>query len=343
MRFLILAMFTTSAMANQELVNLLADDLRFKSCQISLKYDGYAKDYEILVDRDCPSGQCSIRLLGGYIKVNSKETKSGLKTVKNSLAITYDGAIASLEVVEFHEWRGSFSIPSPWSVFGGSGPSWQVGVIKKVLKMQIDVTSGEVKELEAYRKAYRKAGIIGTPRNLLLSHRKKKWVDCQSPAPGLRDTLASVLWERAPINEWPMTPVRLTDSEKADLEETLLGLMPSENTDDYTQTLGRFRGPLHYAAYHGLTNFARQLIYILVGLGNYRALNQKDSFGETPLYHAVAQGQLAMVELLLATKGIDVAISGREGTPKELALLRVKENCPADKSCAVAKKTAALC
>ena len=337
---LVVAMFATRVLAsNPELENLFADDLRYKSCQISLQTDD--DGYDIYVRRDCPSGNCSSRFLGGHINVNSQETQSGWKTVKNSLRIANEGAVVSLEVVEFNEWRGSSPL-SGWSVFGG-GRSWQVGVIKKVLEMQIDTASGEVKKFAAYRKAYRKTGIFGSLRNLALSHLRKTWVDCESPAPKLRATLIGTLWQRAPIRDWPQTPEYLTASEKADLEETLLGLMPSPNPDDYTQSWADFRTPLHFAAYHGLEKFARQLIYALVGSAGSRALNRRDAWGETPLYYAVAQEQLALVELLLASKGIDTTITGREGTPKELAMLRVEEKCVDDsESCVVAKKIAEL-
>ena len=329
--------FATGVVGSPALEELFADDLRFKSCQISLQPDD--DGYEIYVRRDCPSSRCSQRLLGGHINVNSRETRSGWKTVQNSLTITNEGAIVSLEVVEFSEWIGSPPL-SGWSVFGG-GPSWQVGVIKKILTMQIDTIDGEVKEFEAYRKAYRKPGIFGTPRNLLLSHLKKTWVDCQTPAPKLPETLIGTLWQRAPINDWPLTPVSLTASEKADLEETLLGLIPSPDPDDYTQSWSDFRTPLHFAAYHGLAKFARQLIYL--SSADYDLLNRKDSWGETPLYYAVAQGQLAIVELLLVSKGIDVTIAGREGTPKELAMLRVEEKCVDNsESCVIAKKIVEL-
>ena len=331
--------FATSVVGSPVLEELFTDNLRFKSCQISLRTDD--DGYEIHVRRDCPSGRCSQRLLGGHINVNSQEIRSGWKTVKNSLTIANEETVVSLEVVEFNEWIGSTPL-SGWSVFGG-GPSWQVGVIKKTLTMQIDTTDGEVKELEAYRKAYRKAGIFGTPRNLLLSHLKKTWVDCHTPAPKLRATLIETLWQHAPIYSWPQTPVYLTASEKADLEKTLLGLMPSTDHDDYTWSGADFRTPLHFAAYHGLENFARQLIYVLVASKGYSSLNRIDAWGETPLYYAVDQEQLAMVKLLLATKGIDATIAGREGTPKELAMIRVREKCADNsESCVVAKEIAEL-
>lgn len=340
---LVVAMFATRVLAsNTELENLFADDLRYKSCQISLRAtdDGYDVD----VRRDCPSENCSSRFLGGHVNINSQETKSGRKTYKNNYSITrLEGGLVSLEIAEFNEWRGSLPLISPWSILGGGGgPSWQVGVIKKVLEMQIDTASGEVTEFEAYRKAYRK-GIFGSLRNLALSHIKKTWVDCESPAPKLRATLIETLWQRAPIRDWPQTPAYLTASEKSNLEEILLGLMPSPEPDDYTDSWADFRTPLHFAAYHGLAKFARQLIYVLVGSVGYSSLNRRDAWGETPLYYAVAQQQLAMVELLLASKGIDATIAGRKGTPKELAMLRVEEKCGDDsESCVVARKIAEL-
>lgn len=337
---LVVVMFASKVLAgNPELENLFADDLRYKSCQISLQAtdDGYNID----VRRDCPSEQCSSRFLGGHVSVNSQETTSGWKTFKNYHNITNEGTLVSLEIAEFYEWRGSAPL-SGWSVFGG-GHSWQVGVIEKILKIQVDTASGEVKKFEAYRKAYRKPGIFGTLRNLALSHTKRTWVDCQTPAPKLRATLIDTLWQHAPIRDWPQTPVYLTANEKADLEKTLLGLIPSPDPDDYTQSWADFRTPLHFAAYHGLEKFARQLIYVLVGSVGHSSLNRKDAWGETPLYYAVAQEQLAMVKLLLASRGIDTTIAGQEGTPKELAMLRAEEKCVDDStSCIIAKKIVEL-
>ena len=62
--------FTTSVFGSPALEELFVDDLRFKSCQISLQVDD--DGYEIYVRRDCPSSKCSQRLLGGHINEKTR-------------------------------------------------------------------------------------------------------------------------------------------------------------------------------------------------------------------------------------------------------------------------------
>lgn len=264
--------------------------------------------------------------------------QSGRKTLKNYHRINSDGTAITLLVREFHKWsRERIDLSG-----GFGGGSRTIGHIKRTLKMRIANDTGEIEEFAAYMQAYRKPSAFGTARNLLISHLKHPWVECESPAPRIRRTLLGILQEQAPINGWPLKAVRLSASERADLETKLLRLLPSPDADDYTRMDGYTRTPLHYAAYHGLEEFARQLIRILAG-SDKKMINWHDSYGETPLYHAVDQGQIGMLKLLLTTKGIDVSRSGREGTPKELAMLKVEQQCTSDsEACMVAKEIAQL-
>ena len=311
--------------------------LRYKSCRIAWRADDAG--YEIVVRRDCPSGDCyPYYLKGEVIKVNSQEMQSGGKTLKNYHRINSTTTASTLLVREFNEWtRERIDLSG-----GFGGGSKTIGYIKRTLKMRIANDTGAIEEFAAYMQAYRKPSAFGTTRNLLISHRKRPWVECESPAPRIRYTLLDILQEQAPIEGWPLQAVRLSASERADLATKLLHLLPSPDADDYTQMDGYTRTPLHYAAYHGLEDFARQLIWILAGL-DQEMINWEDSYGETPLYHAVDQGQIGMVKLLLSTQGIDVGRNGREGTPKALAMLQVEQQCTSNsEACTIAKEIAQL-
>ena len=137
---------------------------------------------------------------------------------------------------------------------------------------------------------------------------KRTLVDCESPATEIRDTLINLLERDASVYEGNKV---LSYEERESLENRLLQLLPTaKKVDLIEQYFGDT--PLHYAARLGLVSFARQLIPVLPQEAADRyykrinPINLQNSDGYTPLHLAVHQGEVGMVKILLAARGVDI-------------------------------------
>ena len=302
--------FASHAFAVGEEIEALFPDegLRYKSCQIKL--NPTADGYVINIKRDCPSGNCYNYKLEAKVMVNAQQTEVFGKILTNHHKIDINNRTTSLEVKGYKKWKEEKSL----GLLGSYIERVLIGYVQTKLKMRIDNETGQVEKFQAYYKgsvrnwgAALRGGILTTLR--ALHGNSSTLVDCESPATEIRDTLTDLLEREASIYEGDKV---LNYEERESLEDRLLQLLPTAEKSELTDTSYFGNTPLHYAARLRLVSFARQLISVLPQEATNRyykrlnPLNFQNSNGHTPLHLAVRQGEVGMVKILLATRGVDI-------------------------------------
>ena len=312
------------------------EGLRYKSCQIKLNPadDGYVID----IKRDCPSGYCYNDKMEAKVKVNAQQIKVFGKTLTNHHEIDINNRTTSLEVIEYDEWEEEKSV----GIFDGNPERVLIGHVQAKLEMRIDNATGQVEKFKAYYKgnvkwgAALQGGILTTLRAIHAKSSRVKMVECETPAIEMRQTMIDLLEQEASVYE--DTPA-FNYEQRASLENKLLQLLSTAEKSELTDTQMFGNTPLHYAARLGLVRFAQQLIPLLPQEATdryYRQLNPinfQNSSDYTPLHLAVHQGEVGMVKLLLAIKGIDIHVLDlRDRTAKQVAADTAKKHCEAEAS-----------
>ena len=335
----IAVMFLAShAFAGGEEIEALFPDegLRYKSCQIKL--NPAADGYVINIKRDCPSGNCYNYEQEAKVMVNAQQTEVFGKILTNHHEIDINNRTTSLKVKWYDKWKEDKSV----GLLGSSSEMVLIGYVQTKLEMRIDNETGQVEKFQAYYKgsvnwgAALRGGILTTLRALHGKSSKRTLVDCESPATEMRDTLTALLEREASVYEGAKV---LNYEERESLEDRLLQLLPTAKKSELTDTSYFGNTPLHYAARLGLVSFARQLIPVLPQEATDRSykrlnpINFQNSNGHTPLHLAVRQGEVGMVKILLATRGVDIHLLDlKDNTAKQRATDNAKKHCETDAS-----------